>query len=184
MVPPPRFSVRIVEQILQTTGYIIVVTTDIHCRLYMRWTVEKPLTHKDPVLKRGAYFSEKVRFCFVEYNDNEQEEAGDTLIHTFIKLNWPICQTRYFYFWGTVAGEPSPSESALFQKHFPGLEFVLLFKEPWTHLIPPPPTMELILLEPWTYLIPPPPTMEHVLTEPWSEYFPGMTPVFSEPWSS
>ena len=116
MGPPPRFSIRDIQQHIQLTGYIIVVTTDVPCHLFMRWTLEKPRTHKDPLLKRGAYFPEKVRFCFVEYEDNEQEEAGDTLIHTFIKLGWPECQTRYFYFWGTVAGEVSPSESPLFEK--------------------------------------------------------------------
>jgi len=184
-MPPPRFSLRGIEQTIQTTGYIIVVTTDVPCHLFMRWTLEKPRTHKDPVLRRGVYFPEAVRFCFVEYEDNEQEEAGDTLIHTFIKLDWPVCQTRYFYFWGTVAAEVSPSESPLFHKHFKGIEWGLIFKEPWSEpgVIPPPefeleylePWSEwgyrvaLIFLEPWTYYAPPPPTMEQVFIEPWSE---------------
>ena len=116
-MPPPRFSIRDIEQIPKPTGYHIVLTTDVPCHLFMRWTLEKPRTHKDPVLRRGVYFPEAVRFCFVEYRDNEQEEAGDTLTHTFIKLDWPVCQTRYFYFWGTVNGELSPSESPLFTKH-------------------------------------------------------------------
>ncbi|MBA7636417.1 hypothetical protein ES703_44035 [subsurface metagenome] len=117
-MPPPRFSVRNIQQTIQLTGYIIVVTTDVPCHLFMRWTLENPRTHKDPEQKRGAYFSARVRFCFVEYEDNEQEEAGDSWTHTFVKLGWPECQTRYFYFWGTVAGEDSPSESPLFEKHF------------------------------------------------------------------
>ena len=56
-------------------------------------------------------------FCFDTYTDNQQKEAGDTLIHTFIKKNWPICQTRYFYFHGTIDGAPSPSTTAIFKKH-------------------------------------------------------------------
>ncbi|MBA7642499.1 hypothetical protein ES703_50194 [subsurface metagenome] len=149
----------------------------------MRWTLEAPRTHKDPVFKRGAPFAEKVRFCFVEYRDNEQEEAGDTLTHTFIKLNWPVCQTRYFYFWGTVAGAPSPSESAFFLKHFPGPPFVLIFKEPWSEYGPPPPAMELIFLEPWTRVPVPPPEMVLIFYEPWSAYFPAMELIFLEPWT-
>ncbi|MBA7572832.1 hypothetical protein ES708_14619 [subsurface metagenome] len=182
-MPPPHFSVRDIQQHHHLTGYRLVITTDVPCRLFMRWTLEKPRTHKDPVFKRGAPFAEKVRFCFVEYQDNDQEEAGDTLTHTFIKLDWPGCQTRYFYFWGTVAGEVSPSESPLFSKHRPVFEFQLLFYEPWTYLIPPPPTMALILLEPWTWTPPPPPTMAQVLYEPWSIYFPTMELIFLEPWS-
>jgi len=117
-MPPPHFSIRVVQQIEKSIGIKFVVTTDVPCHLFLRWTLEKPRTHKDPILRRGVYFPERVRFCFVEYEDNEQVEAGDTLTHTFLKYDWPSCQTRYFYFWGTVAGEVSPSESPLFVKHF------------------------------------------------------------------
>lgn len=148
-MPPPRFSVRDIEQIIQKTGYIFIVTSDVPCHLFMRWTLEAPRTHKDPVFKRGAPFSEKIRFCFVEYLDNEQEEAGDTLSHTFIKLDWPVCQTRYFYFWGTVAGAPSPSETPLFSKHFPGVVWGVIFFETWPPVWAPPFDFEQKFLEPW-----------------------------------
>ncbi len=114
----PHFSIRDVQYSIQLTGYIIVVTTDVPAHLWMRWTIEEIRKHFDPVIKRGASFPVKVRFCVVEYRDNEQAEAGDTLTHTFIKLNWPECQTRRFYFFGRVAGVWSPSESPLFEKHF------------------------------------------------------------------
>ncbi len=114
----PHFSVRDIQYSIHLTGYIIVVTTDVPAHLWMRWTIEEIRRHFDPVIKRGASFPVKVRFCVVEYRDNEQEEAGDTLTHTFIKLNWPECQTRRFYFFGNVAGVWSPSESPLFEKHF------------------------------------------------------------------
>ena len=120
-MPPPHFSIRQLDSQQVPDGYHFVVTTDTPCHLWLRWTLEKPRTHKDPLLRRGAYFPEKVRFCFVEYLDNEQQEAGDTLTHTFLKQEWPVCQIRYFYFWGTVAGEASPSESPLFEKHFTGV---------------------------------------------------------------
>jgi len=117
-MPPPRFSVRDVQFSQELTGYIITVTSDTPCHLFMRWTTEQPRTHVDPKWKRGYPFPAKIRFCFVVYKDNEQEEVGDTLEHTFLKLDWPHCQTRYFYFWGTINGEVSPSESPLFEKHF------------------------------------------------------------------
>lgn len=119
-MPPPRFSVRSISYTLLVDGFIIKVITDTPCHLFMRWTLENPRTHKDPELKRGAWFPERVRFCFVKYVDNEQIEAGDTLTHTFRKPDWAVCETRYFYFWGTVAGEFSPSESPLFEKHNEG----------------------------------------------------------------
>ena len=56
-------------------------------------------------------------FCFDAYEDNEQEEAGDTLQHTFIKEPWPVCQTRFFYFHGTINGIASPSTSPILKKH-------------------------------------------------------------------
>ncbi|GAH84088.1 unnamed protein product, partial [marine sediment metagenome] len=51
--------------------------------------------------------------------DNEQEEAGDTLSHTWLKSNWPVCETRWFYFVGSQGGTPSVSETAIFKFHFP-----------------------------------------------------------------
>ncbi len=57
-------------------------------------------------------------FCFVSFTDNEQEEAGDTLIHTFVKRSWNVCETRWFHFWGSEASNVSPSTSALFELHF------------------------------------------------------------------
>ena len=111
-------SVRDVQQFKLPDGFRIVTTTDIPCHLWMRWSTTKPQRHSQPVLKRGIYLHTDVYLCFVAYHDNEQEEAGDTLIHTFIKRNWPHCETRYFHFWGTVAGNACRSTTALFKKHF------------------------------------------------------------------
>ncbi|MBA7710451.1 hypothetical protein ES703_119394 [subsurface metagenome] len=118
MVSECFISVRDVQQFKLTDGYRIVAVTDIPCHLWMRWSTVKPQRHSQPVLKRGLYLHADVYLCFVAYHDNEQEEAGDTLIHTFIKRNWPHCETRYFHFWGTVAGNPCRSTTALFKKHF------------------------------------------------------------------
>ncbi len=83
----------------------------------MRWTLTEPEVHAKVLYRRGIAMHTDKRFCFVVYNENEQLEKGDTFIHTFIKPDWPVCQTRYFYFFGTRAGEQQPSTSPLFVKH-------------------------------------------------------------------
>jgi len=98
-------------------AYWIQVTTDIPVHLFMRYTLTKPLTHPVALFRRGISLPNATRFCFVNWHENEQEEEGDTLIHTFYKPNWPICQTRWFYFIGTKQTEESPSASPIFTHH-------------------------------------------------------------------
>ncbi|GAH32453.1 unnamed protein product, partial [marine sediment metagenome] len=56
-------------------------------------------------------------YCFTVYHDNEQEEAGDTLTHTFIKTPWSYCECRYFYFWGKAGDTVCQSDTPCFQLH-------------------------------------------------------------------
>lgn len=117
MPPAHRWALIDIEQTRTALGYIIVVTTDVPCHLWMRWSNQEPHIHPKAVLKRGLRTRDDVRFCFTVYKDNEQQEFGDTLIHTFIKEPWPTCETRWFYFHGNISGEESPSTTALFKKH-------------------------------------------------------------------
>lgn len=116
-MPTQHWAIFTIGQVLTATGYILIVVTDVPCHLYMRWTTTEPQYHSKPVLRRGRQFATDRRFCFVVFEDNEQEEPGDTLVHTFIKEPWPVCETRWFYFHGTIAGNPSPSTSPIFNKH-------------------------------------------------------------------
>ena len=100
-----------------TDGYKIFFTTDNPCHLFMRWTLVPPQQHKIPRLRRGVYLFDDKRFCFVAWHENEQQEPGDTYVHSFIKTAWPVCQTRYFYFVGTRQAEQQPSTSPIFTKH-------------------------------------------------------------------
>lgn len=118
---PSRWSLRLLQAQQVPDGYHFVATTDVPCHLFLRWTYWVPRTHKDPIVRRGVTFFEQVRFCLVSYHDNEQEEAGDTLAHTFEKQDWPLDKNRYFMFWATIGGEPSPSESPLFERTFTGV---------------------------------------------------------------
>ncbi|MBA7637424.1 hypothetical protein ES703_45068 [subsurface metagenome] len=124
--PPPSISNWAVpaidlEDLLD--GVIIKVTTDIPCHLYMRWTTTKPEVHNIQVYRRGLAIRLDKRFCFVTWHENEQEEEGDTYIHTFTKKGWPSCETRWFYFVGTVAQEQQPSTSPIFSYHFIAMEY-------------------------------------------------------------
>lgn len=100
-------------------GFKLVATTDVPCHLWARMTTTPPRKHALPSYRRGLFLQGDIRFCFVVYEDNEQTEAGDTLIHTWYKSAWPVCETRWFYFIGTQGGAPSVSESPIFQFHFP-----------------------------------------------------------------
>lgn len=111
------FSIRDVSWVLSIDSVTIEVITDVPCHLYMRWTLVRPRIHSKSSIRRGLAQMKDVRFCFVIYHDNEQEEAGDTLIHTFVKPDWPVCEIRWFYFWGEVNAVVSPSTSPLFKLH-------------------------------------------------------------------
>ena len=100
-------------------GWKFTATTDVPCHLYCRMTKTPPRKHVLPSAQRGTYWTGDVRFCFVVYEDNDQEEAGDTLTHTWFKHPWPYCETRWFYFVGEISGVPVVSETAIFTFHFP-----------------------------------------------------------------
>ncbi|GAH67590.1 unnamed protein product, partial [marine sediment metagenome] len=100
-------------------GFKLTATTDVPCHLYCRMTTTPPRKHSKATRRRGLNVAYDVRFCFVVYEDNEQDEPGDTLTHTFNKSAWPICETRWFYFLGSIMGMPSVSESPIFKFHFP-----------------------------------------------------------------
>ncbi len=121
-----HFFVKTIVQTKLADGYEIVITTDVPCHLWMRWSTQNPWIHSIPSLRRGIEIHGDVYFCFTVYKDNEQEEAGDTLTHTFIKHDWPHCETRYFYFTGDIEGNPVVSTTAIFKKHF---EFVAIPEE-------------------------------------------------------
>lgn len=111
------FSVRSVEYTETLTGYIVTCTTNNPIHLWLRWTAIEPQKHVNERIVRGAPIGTYIDQCFVVYNDVEQNEPGDTLTHTFTLEPWLYCQTRWFYFYGTISGVLSPSRSAIFQYH-------------------------------------------------------------------
>lgn len=112
-----HFVVRNVTYTLTATGYTVTCYTNNPCHLWLRWTNIKPQKHINPTIVRGAVAGTYIDQCFVVYTDVEQQEPGDTYTHTFILEPWPYCETRWFYFWGTVGEQLSPSASAIFYFH-------------------------------------------------------------------
>ena len=112
-----NFAVLSVLYNVTATGVELTITTDVPCHLWMRWSHTPWDVHLVSQIVRGTSFHVIPYYCIVAYKDNEQEEAGDTTTHTFIKEPWEHCETRYFHFWGEIGGQPSPSESALFEYH-------------------------------------------------------------------
>lgn len=151
------------------TTVTLVVTTDKPVHLYMRWTLTEPLKHPSETLRRGILIMAGTRWCFVNFHENEQIEAGDTLIHTFVKPDWPICQTRWFYFIGQKQSIESPSASPIFHYHHIAPLPQLIYLEPWSEYGPHAPDMKQIFYEPWTY-VPPPPFADWIFWEPWGTY--------------
>lgn len=153
--PPPPVYKWCILHIIQTvtpTGYKIVVITNVPCHLYMHWTNQEPEKHPRTRIVRGLTVADTTQYCFVVWHQNEQHEEGDTIYHTFVKEPWPVCETRWFVFRGTIAGEWSKSISCIFKKHrvAPPVEpWTLIITEPWTVVIEPP-DMTLIINEPWT----------------------------------
>ncbi|KKL89594.1 hypothetical protein LCGC14_1913130 [marine sediment metagenome] len=119
--PPPdldNWAVTEFSKILLDDGFLIQCTTSRPCHLYLRYSLVKPQKHTDPVFRRGLAMHQDPRFCFVSWRENEQETVGDTLTHGWYKRNWAECETRWFYFVGTRAGQQSPSVSPIFELHF------------------------------------------------------------------
>jgi hypothetical protein len=167
---PCHISVRDIDFHPSVSGVRIRVTTDVPAHLFVRLSSKKPLVHMKPSIRRGVAFAEDTRFCFTVFEDNEQNESGDTLEHTWWKTSWPVCTTKWLYVWGSRAGEVCVSTTAPFKYHNDGVEPVPpwgeIFYEPWTGAIPPPPTKELKFYEPWTHAVPP---SFMLFYEPWSD---------------
>jgi hypothetical protein len=98
-------------------NFTIVTTTNIKVHQFLRWSITPPQRHVRPVIVRGAVAGTFIDQCFVVYYDVEQNEPGDTLIHTFTFTDWPVCQTRYYYLWATKLAQLMPSASPIYTKH-------------------------------------------------------------------
>lgn len=95
-------------------AYHITLVSDTYCHLWLRWSFNPPQTHPRAREFRGLAVMGDVYYCFTAYHDIEQDEAGDTLTHTFTVPNWLANQIRWFYFHGEISAVASPSTSPIF----------------------------------------------------------------------
>lgn len=116
------FSLRDINFTPTTDGVRIICTTDVPCHLYCRLSSQEPRIHKRPIYRRGTWLNDDVRFCFTVFEDNEQFESGDTLIHTFWKTNWPYCTTKWSYYFASISGNWCVSTSPYFKYHNDGVD--------------------------------------------------------------
>jgi len=99
------------------TGVHIWSKTDAPCHLWLRRSPIQPKQHAQTVLRRGVRSQTEIYYCFDSFSDFEQNEPGDTTEHTWDFPDWTYCNTFWFYFIGTIAGIPSPSETCIFEYH-------------------------------------------------------------------
>ena len=95
----------------------IILNTDVDVHMWLRWTDVEPVYHIHPKMKRGRPVNSDGKYCFVEYQDIEQEETGDTLVHTFEFPGWYACLWRWWYFWATAGGLSTPSNTPIYKAH-------------------------------------------------------------------
>ena len=115
-----HFAVLQIYYFFTDTSVIIECSTNNPCHLTCYYTDQQPVRHATSRVVRGLALPWGAYWCFVAWNSVEQQQAGDTLVHTFEITPWSYCQTKWFCFRGTVAGAPSPSASALLKHHHPG----------------------------------------------------------------
>ena len=124
-----NFAVLTIAYSHTPTSVVITITTNNPCHLTCYYTDKEPGSHRTSRNQRGLTLPWGVYYCFVAWKSVEQQEAGDTLIHTFEIPDWSYCQIKWFAFRGTVAGKLAPSVSPIFKHHHPGELFT-------THLSP------------------------------------------------
>lgn len=96
----------------------VACTTDVPCHMFLRWTDKEEHIHLHSKDVRGETFLGDPKYCFVEWNEVEQNEPGDTLSHTFHFSGWFVCARRWWMFRATIAAAESPSTTGIFSAHY------------------------------------------------------------------
>ena len=91
----------------------VSATTDVACHMYLRWTHVEMLVHLREKRIRGLNVEGNPKYCFVEWLEVEQTEAGDTLTHTFSFPSWGPGECRWWHFRAEISGVPSVSNTGI-----------------------------------------------------------------------
>lgn len=84
--------------------YVVQTTTDIACHQRMAWSLIKYTKMSMPLYKRNVFIGFEFAYFLPAPTYLDQDEPGDTLIHTFKFADWPPEQTRFYYFSSTIDG--------------------------------------------------------------------------------
>jgi len=120
-MPPPVYAPPALKFLITSFAVscalntcIFTCTTDVACHLTAHVTPQRPIVRRVPYSKRGADLTLSSVTCFVEVDDVEQAEAGDTYTHTF-NIPFPLYDhTYYWYLTGTISSQPCTSISQIF----------------------------------------------------------------------
>lgn len=97
-----------------------VYTTDTASHLYMVVSTVARYLRIRWLWFRGTARQHGYSWRFTADYTIEQQEPGDTLIHTFDIPDWNYCNVRYWYMWGTLRGYLLHSNSPFFEAHYQG----------------------------------------------------------------
>jgi len=86
--PPEKWACLSLVETCLADGYSFLAMTNKPCHLWLRTTDAPTRIHLASEERRGETKMTDLKFCFTQFSDIEQEEAGDTLEHTFIVRNW------------------------------------------------------------------------------------------------
>ena len=89
-MPVPRFLIIAYNQWWLSDTLWVKCTTDVPVHLFLRWTDKREWMHLHAETIRGATLMKDPKYCFVEWQEVEQEEAGDTLEHTIPFQFWHV----------------------------------------------------------------------------------------------
>lgn len=109
-----RFVIVSHEVVWFSSTAYIEVYTDILCHLYCRYTSNPMRVHNAVKNLRGTLRLAEPDYCFTAANQIEQDEPGDSWVHSFTLNDFPEGQQRWWIFLGTVDGVESPSQSPVF----------------------------------------------------------------------
>lgn len=104
---------------------VVVVRTDVPCHGWLRWTDTPARMHLRGSEARGLLVKDNPKYCFVSWTEVEQAQAGDTEIHTFTFGPWTAGDCKWWHWRWTVAGQPSPSNTGIWNECYGGNQSVL-----------------------------------------------------------
>jgi len=155
VAPPPvadKWIITAKTHAWSFTGKRIFLTTDVPCHLYLRFKDEPPEWHVRVTMRRGEPDTRDPGLAMKEYDQVEQDQAGDTLKHRFDLDPFPNKTRIHYYFIGTIAGGDVKSRSQFFRQEYTPLTLQFLLTEPWSLLRPPVPAFTHLLTVRWTGL--------------------------------